>query len=71
MAFNSDTYHANKAAKRAWKLLAAAREHRDAGRHEQASFDVAAARSAMRLCLAFRPIGYRWNPKARVRHPAT
>lgn len=61
MPFNSDTYHANKSAKRAWAIFKDAREAHAAGRLDDARRLVADARFYMRLCLTFRPIGYHWK----------
>lgn len=55
MAFNSDTYIANKARKEAWKLLAEARQERaDRNDADRVSFLVKSACQRMRMHLLFR-----------------
>jgi hypothetical protein len=54
MAFNSDTYHANKQRRMAWRDLDQARRFRAEGQTERASTWVKSARLAMRLSVMYR-----------------
>jgi hypothetical protein len=66
MAFNSHTYHVNKARKSAWENLAEARSVRDSAKPGVTDFDkarinhlVQIARMQMRYHLTLRAIGKR------------
>jgi hypothetical protein len=54
MAFNSDTYHANKQRRMAWRDLDQARQFRAEGQTERAGIWVKSARLAMRLSVMYR-----------------